>query len=166
MSFLKKIEKVLKSLLRKRLMYLCAAMSILSSCNTNDQYIHIPVEIVPAEEKKELFERKNFCIVYYFDGNCSFCYSNVLAIENSCPDSIGKMYVYYGEDTLSINFNLEKLKIEKEKLFYDTNNLFRNCNKTLFPNNVFIIDSTCSVVKSAEFFDEELINEIQNNFKK
>lgn len=143
-------------------MFLCVPISLLSSCN--EQYLEIPNKIVSNQVKNELFKKMNLCIIYYFDGDCSFCYSNILSIENSCSEDIPRIYICYGKDTLNINYNIENLNIGNIELFYDTNNLFRKHNKSL-SKPIYVIDSTYRILNSAKLYNDKLNKQIQRRAK-
>lgn len=134
------------------------------SCNSKSQYLDIPLEIMPKCEQHKLFHNNNLCLVCYFDGSCSFCYADVLSIEKSYYD-ITRLYVNYGKDTLMINANISQLNIENINLIHDVSNSFYTKNKTLFPNHIFLIDSTFSVIELSTKFDDKLKNEIKNRKK-
>lgn len=133
-------------------------------CSSKSQYLNIPLEIMPKCEQKKLFHNNNLCLVCYFDGSCSFCYADVLSIEKSYYD-ITRLYISYGKDTLMINANISQLNIENTNFIHDVSQSFYTKNETIFPNHIFLIDSTFAVLGLGTNFDDKLKNEIRNRKK-
>lgn len=124
--------------------------------------IKIPDDIISQYEQEELFCNTNLCLIYYFDGNCSLCYTDILSIEDSYND-IKKLYINYGGDTLVSNLNIEQLKLEYIDLHYDMNNNFYTENINLPHHHIFLINSSFDVLESSINFNEQLKNKIKTN---
>lgn len=127
-------------------------------CNNKKHFIKLPKSVVPIENQINLFKTNNLCVVYYFDGNCSFCYSNVLSIEDMLPKIVQKIYIYYGTDTSNINYNMELLDFPLENCFFDSTNCFIITNPSFQDKSFFLIDSSLSIIGAWETLDNDLFN--------
>jgi hypothetical protein len=130
----------------------------IGGCNGEARYLNLPECAVPLEKQIGLFETTNLCAVYYFDGNCSFCYASVLAIEDKCPSSVPRIYIYHGTDTAVINYNLELMGLPLKSCLFDPSNCFATTNRELKGKSIFLIDSTRRVLGAWDALGDDFFN--------
>lgn len=142
-----------------RISIAAAMVLFVNGCLNETQYhLAFPKHMMSNERQVNLFGDINACVVYYFDGNCSFCYSNILSIEKNCPDKLSKLYIYYGTDTSNIYYNIDVLEIPMESCLSDSANCFADANRELLDKPFFLIDSTYTIIGAWGNLDNDLFS--------
>lgn len=101
-------------------------------------------------------------IVYYFDGECSFCYGNLVNINERFPD-IPVTMITQTLDAVLINYNLEKMGIKGKLVIDSTSILFKDNEKILNDNKLLLVNSNYDILEKAKFVMD---NDIEEKFKK
>jgi hypothetical protein len=150
--------KILKLILVVTLVY------FVTSCKSRTK-LQIPNKLINKEEVQNLLKKnKDYCIVYFFNGGCSFCFATIMYVEKSFP-GLGRVYIYSGKDTMMTNHNLKQLKLKNVKPIYDKDYLFLKENVDLLPDHIFLIDSSLTVLESGKQLDNKLKRKISKRTK-
>lgn len=94
-----------------------------------------------------IFNKKNEgnFIVYYFDGNCSACYLTFKKIKQNFRN-IGIVGITPSNDTALIIYQFELTGIKTELLFDKDSIFYKENKKLLDENNIFMLDSTNTII--------------------
>jgi hypothetical protein len=147
-----------------RIVFAIILIYFIISCNPKTK-LRIPNELLSKEEVlSRINGNKDYCIVYFFRGGCSFCYAMIMYIEQSFPD-LGRIYIYSSKDTMMTNHNLKKLNLKNVIPIYDKDYLFLKANVDLLPDHLFLVDSSLTVLKSGKQLDKKLKRKILKRIK-
>lgn len=128
---------------------------LLLSCNSSPSVKINFSNPVRAYIKSERISLRKPFIVYYYNGNCSLCYVNIMNITNKLP-KVPMIVITPTQDTVAINGYMGEIGY-KGKVIVDTGAVFFNANQAILSNSkLLLIDSAKQVIaQSDDAFDEK-----------
>ena len=97
-------------------------------------------------------------IIFYFEGECSFCYGNIMNINKNFSDT-PLTIITQTTDTVLINYNLDEIDF-KGKLIIDSTALFYNKNKNILKDNkLLLVNSNYVILKKSKFLMDNRVTE-------
>ena len=100
-------------------------------------------------------------IICYYEGECSFCYGNIMNINKNFSDT-SLIIITQTTDTVLINYNLDKIDF-KGKLIIDSTALFYKKNENILKDNkLLLVNSNYDILEKSKFVMD---NEVKEKFK-
>ncbi|PWD99032.1 hypothetical protein [Marinilabilia rubra] len=148
--------------------YIIVLFLITISCSEKSTSLKIPDQLaseinIDINEKNKI--DKKIKILVFFDGNCPACFGIIGAVADNFP-SIPLFAISNAVDTVSINYNFEKLNINGS-LVYDPQDLFFQKNKSLLvEHQIFLLKGNIIIAKHEFLFDNSLKKTFETAIKK
>lgn len=105
-------------------------------------------------------QRKEYRLVYVFDGNCSLCVMNLLELQSILESSLYKfsicpVFIAKKSDYDILSYNLERVNF-KYNIIYDSLDVFHTKNKKLdvMDNNFFLLEKNNKILLRSKSISE------------
>lgn len=136
---------------------------LLSLTSCNKQVVELEKLSVSENIKKEVPNSSSeLGIICYFEGECSFCYGNIMTINKNFADT-PLTILTQTTDTVLINYHLEEIDF-KGKLIIDSLALFYNENENILNDNkLLLVNSNYEILQKTKFLMD---NDVKEKFKK
>ena len=136
---------------------------LLSFAACNEKVVELEKLSVSENVNREInTSSKELGIMFYFDAECSFCYGNIMNINENFSD-IPIILITQTTDTVLINYNLDKIDF-KGKLIIDSTGLFYKKNENILKDNkLLLVNSNYGILEKSKFLmDKEVIEKFRN----
>jgi len=134
-----------------------AALIVLVSCmeKKTEEYLKISPTIKDYFSRSMPEANNKFSIVYYYSGDCSICYGNILSMSEKLPE-IPLIILSSSSDTVLISSYIDKIQY-KGKVMVDSGAVFFNNNQAVLKKNkILLIDSSNKILAKSEYvFDNK-----------
>jgi CRISPR/Cas system CMR-associated protein Cmr3 (group 5 of RAMP superfamily) len=129
----------------------------------NEKVLELEKLSVSEDIKKAMKDSsRELGIVFYFDGECSLCYGNIMNINESFSDTF-LILISETKDTALINYNLDKIENLNGELFIDSTSLFHKMNKKILKDNhLLLVNSNYDILEKSKFLMD---NEVEEKFR-
>lgn len=97
--------------------------------------------------------KAKFSIVFYHNGECSYCYG-VLAELNASFPKVSVISITTLKDTNLLNFQLKQISFKGLSIIDSSGMFYNNNQKMLYSSNLFLINQQNEILQS--FFDYDI----------
>lgn len=122
--------------------------------------INLPDELIEAQcGGLETLKNAEVKIIYYFDGNCAFCFGRLRALESMATDELGNVPVINIASTYDypmFKFNLKSSKVQMCVLV-DTVDAFFKLNDDFILNQIGLVNKTGDLIYTGDLLEDESV---------
>lgn len=135
---------------------------LLSFAACKEKVVELEKLSVSENVKREINNAsRELGVIFYFEGECSFCYGNIMNINKNFSD-IPLVIITQTTDTVLINYHLDEIDF-KGILIIDSTAIFYKKNKNILKDNkLLLVNSNYDILGKSKFLMD---NEVKEKFR-
>ncbi|MFS4456921.1 hypothetical protein [Maribacter sp. 2304DJ31-5] len=123
---------------------------LLSFIACNEKVVELEKLSVSENIKREINNSsRELGIICYFEGECSFCYGNIMNINKNLSDT-PLTIITQTTDTVLINYNLDKIDFKGNLIIDSTSHFYKKNENVLKHNKLLLVNSNYEILKKSK----------------